>query len=133
MGCGVNYFCQTGVMRLAAAAGLEFEEGRSVPERLEDVQAWMKEGRPEIPAIYETIGVQFGYTIAHYADFYDIETMLILGRVTTGAGGDIILETAQDVLKREFPELAGKVECMLPNEKLRRVGQAIAAASLPVV
>jgi predicted NBD/HSP70 family sugar kinase len=133
IGCGVNYFCQTGVMRLAAAAGLEFETEKSVPERLEDVQAWMKEGKPGVAEIYESIGIQFGYTIAHYADFYEIEKMLILGRVTTGSGGDLILEKAQDVLAREFPELSTQIECMLPNEKLRRVGQAIAAASLPVI
>jgi predicted NBD/HSP70 family sugar kinase len=133
IGCGVQYFSQQGVMRLAAAAGLEFEAGRSVPERLEDVQAWMKAGRQGIAPIYESIGTCLGYTVAHYADFYDIEKMLILGRVTTGVGGDIILEKAQGIISDEFPELADRIEMMLPNEKLRRVGQAIAAASLPAV
>lgn len=133
LGCGVQYFSQQGVMRLAAAAGLEFDAARSVPERLEDVQAWMKEGNPKVPAIYESIGISLGYAVAHYADFYDTEKLLILGRVTTGAGGDILLEKAQDVLSREFPEVAERLEMMLPNEKLRRVGQAIAAASLPAV
>lgn len=132
-GCGVQYFSQQGVMRLAEAAGIEFAPERSVPERLEDVQAMMKAGDPRVPAIYESIGICLGYTIAHYADFYDIEKMLILGRVTTGAGGDIILERAQDVVNREFPEVGEKLEMMLPNEKLRRVGQAIAAASLPAL
>jgi len=133
IGCGVQYFSQQGVMRLAAAAGLEFDESRSVPERLEDVQAWMKEGNEQVRKIYDSIGICLGYTIAHYADFYDIEKMLVLGRVTTGEGGDIILEQAQGVVSREFPEVAEKLEMMLPNEKLRRVGQAIAAASLPAL
>ena len=133
IGCGVQYFSQQGVMRLAEAAGLEFAPERSVPERLEDVQAWMQEGNPKVPAIYDSIGICLGYTIAHYADFYDIEKMLVLGRVTTGPGGDVILEQAQGVLNREFPETAESMELMLPNEKLRRVGQAIAAASLPAV
>lgn len=133
IGCGVQYFSQQGVMRLAAAAGLEFEEGRSVPERLEDVQRWMAEGDPRVPAIYESIGICLGYAVAHYADYYEIEKMLVLGRVTTGSGGEIILEKAQDVLNREFPHVAEKLEMMLPNEKLRRVGQAIAAASLPAL
>ena len=35
-------------------SGVEFEEERSVPERLEDVQAWMNEGRPGIADIYES-------------------------------------------------------------------------------
>lgn len=133
IGCGVQYFSQQGVMRLAEAAGIEFAPERTVPERLEDVQAMMKAGDPRVPPLYESIGICLGYTIAHYADFYEIEKMLILGRVTTGSGGDIILEKAQDVVKREFPEVAEKLEMMLPNEKLRRVGQAIAAASLPAV
>ncbi len=133
IGCGVQYFSQQGVMRLAAAAGLEFDPARSVPERLEDVQAWMKTNTPGVREIYDSIGICLGYTIAHYADFYDIAKMLILGRVTTGAGGDIILDQAQGVLKREFPAIAERMELMLPNEKLRRVGQAIAAASLPAL
>ena len=133
IGCGVQYFCQQGVMRLAANGGLEFDPERTVPERLEDVQAWMLEGNDTVAQIYESLGYCLGYSIAHYADFYEIQKMLVLGRVTTGPGGDMILECAQKVLDTEFPEQAEKMEMMLPNEKLRRVGQAIAAASLPVI
>jgi predicted NBD/HSP70 family sugar kinase len=81
--------------------------------------------------IYETIGVYVGYGVAHYANFYDLKHVLILGRVTTGRGGDIILEKSLEVLRRDFPELAGKISIALPDEKNRRVGQSIAAASLP--
>jgi hypothetical protein len=73
-----------------------------------------------------------GYAVAYYALFYDLAHVLILGRVTTGEGGDIVLAEAQGVLQAEFPELAG-IELHLPDEKARRVGQAIAAASLPEV
>lgn len=83
--------------------------------------------------IFETIGVYFGYTVAHYADFYDLENMLVLGRVTSGKGGDIIIKGAEEVLKSEFPEVARKVKLVVPDEASRRVGQAIAAASLPRV
>jgi len=79
------------------------------------------------------MGTYLGYTIAHYSDFYDFENMLILGRCTSGNGGPTILETATDLLQREFPALASKIDLMLPNERLRRVGQAIAAASLPEI
>jgi hypothetical protein len=57
--------------------------------------------------------------------------MLILGRATTGKGGDIVLSKAREVLKKEFPEIAKKVRLHVPDEKSRRVGQAVAAASLP--
>ncbi|HTL73967.1 MAG TPA: ROK family protein, partial [bacterium] len=81
--------------------------------------------------IYETIGVYLGYTIPHYAAFYDYRHMLILGRVTTGEGGDIVIAKAREVLRREFSEIAAKVQIHVPDEKSRRVGQAVAAASLP--
>ena len=77
------------------------------------------------------MGVYLGYTLAHYADFYEIRHALILGRVTSGKGGDLLLTGAQNVLKKEFPELAEKICVQLPDEKSRRVGQSIAAASLP--
>jgi predicted NBD/HSP70 family sugar kinase len=83
--------------------------------------------------VYETIGTYVGYGVAHYADFYDLKHVLILGRVTTGKGGDIILSKSLEVLRRDFPELAGKISIALPDEKNRRVGQSIAAASLPAI
>jgi hypothetical protein len=59
--------------------------------------------------------------------------VLILGRVTSGSGGDIILAGAKAVLESEFPEIAARAHIQLPDEKSRRVGQSIAAASLPAV
>ena len=72
-----------------------------------------------------------GYAIAHYAEFYDYAHALILGRVSTGKGGDILIAKAQEVLSREFPTLAKKITIHVPDEKSRRIGQAVAAASLP--
>jgi hypothetical protein len=93
----------------------------------------MAAGDARAARIYETIGVYLGYTIPHYADFYDFAHLLILGRVTTGKGGDIVLEKAHEVLKTEFPEVAAKISVHVPDEKMRRVGQAVAAASLPQI
>ena len=81
--------------------------------------------------MYESIGVYFGYAIAYYARFYDIRHVLIMGRVTSGEGGVILLDRAREVLRGEFPELAAKMELSIPDESSRRVGQSIAAASLP--
>ena len=91
----------------------------------------MAKGDERAAKIYETIGIYLGYALAHYADFYDFSDVLILGRVTTGKGGDIVLDKAREVLKAEFPELAAKIALHVPDEKSRRVGQAVAAASLP--
>ena len=57
--------------------------------------------------------------------------MLLLGRVMSGKGGDILLDTCRKVLDDEYPEYAGKIQLTLPDEKFRRVGQSMAAASLP--
>ncbi len=132
-GCGALYFSQMAVNRLAAKAGIELDDKKSVPERLKDVQSLVNKGDERARKIYETIGVYFGYNIALYADFYDVEHVLVLGRVTSGKGGDIILETARQVLGEEFPEIAARTKLVVPDEKSRRVGQAIAAASLPSI
>lgn len=128
-GCGVQYLSQQAVNRLLGPAGISVPAGMGVPERLEHVQALMKEGDSRAEKIYQTIGVYFGYALAHYANYYDIGTVLVMGRVTTGAGGDIILKVATDVLALDFPNLA--IDVRLPDEASRRVGQAAAAASLP--
>ncbi len=132
-GCGALYFSQQAVARLAPLAGLEFPEDMPFPERLIEVQKRMAEGDERAISIYKTIGVYFGYGIAHYADFYDIRKVLLLGRVTSGRGGSEIIETAQETLATEFPELATRIEIKVPGEKDKRHGQAVAAASLPIV
>lgn len=131
--CGAQYFSQQATNRVATAAGMKFPEGMGLPERLVVLQKKMAEGDPLAAKVYETIGIYVGYGVAHYADFYDLKHVLILGRVTTGPGGDIILNKSLEVLRTEFPELASVVSIALPDEKNRRVGQSIAAASLPAI
>lgn len=130
-GVGALYFSQQAVNKLLPAAKIKLPENMGLPERLVEVQKLMARGDERAAKIYQTIGVYLGYTIPHYADFYDYAHMLILGRVTTGEGGDIVLSKARQVLQQEFPECAGAIAMHVPDEKTRRVGQAVAAASLP--
>lgn len=130
-GVGVEYFSQQAVHRLLPAAGIEVPADMSLPDRLKRVQELMAAGDPRPIPIYETIGVYLGYEMAHYADFYEIRNFLVLGRVMTGEGGDLILSVAAEVLKAEFPELAGAIRVHVPGETEKRHGQAVAAASLP--
>jgi predicted NBD/HSP70 family sugar kinase len=132
-GAGVLYFSQQAVNKLLPAAGINLPDEMGLPQRLMEVQSLMAKGDPRAAKIYGTIGVYLGYTIPHYADFYEFHHMLILGRVTTGMGGDIVLAKAREVMETEFPELAAKIELHIPGEKSRRVGQAVAAASLPML
>jgi len=133
LGCGVQYFSQNGACRLLAAAGIDVDPSMKMPEKLVELQKLMKGDTPDTRAVkvYEAIGICFGYTLAHYHDFYDFSTLLIMGRVTSGPGGAIMIAKANQVLADEFPELSISVE--QPSEQDKRHGQAIAAASLPAI
>jgi predicted NBD/HSP70 family sugar kinase len=132
-GCGASYFSQQCVFRLAPKAGIEIPASVTDAEKLKFVQEKLEAGHKGALQIWQSMGIYLGYGIAHYADFYDIRHVLILGRCTSGCGGDLLLEGAKKVFETEFPELLKKIELHLPDEKVRRVGQSVAAASLPVV
>jgi len=132
-GVGVQYFSQQAVGRLLAPAGIDLPADMPLPVKLEQVQKLMAAGDERARKIYQTIGVYFGYTIATYSDFYDVRNLLVLGRVLTGEGGDLILSLANEVLRAEFPEIAERVRYHIPGEQEKRHGQAIAAASLPAL
>lgn len=133
VGCGVKYFSQDAVIKLAPAAGIALAEDLSPAEKLKVVQGLMEQGDERAKKIFETIGVYFGYAIAYYSAFYDIKHVLIMGRVTSGKGGELVLAGAKEVLETEFPECAEKISLNIPDEKSRRVGQSVAAASLPEI
>jgi predicted NBD/HSP70 family sugar kinase len=132
-GVGAQYFSQQAVGRLLGPAGIELPGEMPLPVKLEQVQKLAAAGDARALRIYDTIGVYFGYNIAHYAEFYEVRNLLVLGRVLTGVGGDRILEVATQVLKAEFPELAERIRFHIPGELEKRHGQAIAAASLPAL
>ena len=132
VGCGVKYFSQDAVIKLCPAAGIELSDEMTLAEKLKYVQQLHAAGDKRTEGIYQTIGTYFGYEIAYYARYYDIKHVLIMGRVTSGNGGQTLLKTAQQVLDTEYPELAKKITLHIPDESSRRVGQSVAAASLPV-
>ncbi len=132
-GCGASYLSQQAVFRLALAAGIELPEGITDAEKLDLVQKRLEKGHDGAAKIWQTMGVYLGYAIALYANFYDIKHVLLLGRCTSGRGGDILLHKAQEVLRQDFPACADEIQLHLPDEKSRRVGQSVAAASLPVI
>ena len=133
IGCGVKYFSQDSVIKLAPAAGINLSADLSPAEKLKEVQKLMEVPGSPAEAIYRSIGVYLGHTLAFYYDLYRCRHVLLLGRVMSGRGGDRIFETCKAVLAEEYPELAGQIEPSLPDEKFRRVGQSMAAASLPAL
>ena len=130
IGCGVKYFSQDGVIKLAPRAGIELDESLSPAEKLKVVQNLMAEGDERAAKVYESIGVYLGHTMAYYFDLYGFKHVLLLGRVMSGKGGDLLLETCKTVLAEEYPEVNAAINLALPDEKFRRVGQSMAAASL---
>jgi predicted NBD/HSP70 family sugar kinase len=132
-GCGALYFSQQCVFRLAPKAGIEIPEQISDAQKLKFVQEWLEARHTGAERIWQSMGVYMGYAIAHYAEFYELRHVLILGRCTSGRGGQLILEGAREVLAAEFPDVAESIRIQLPDERSRRVGQSIAAASLPMI
>lgn len=128
-GCGVQYFSQQGVCRMAAEAGLRFTPGISAAHTLEAVQARLKAGDARAHAVFEAVGAHLAHTLPLYADFYEIRHVLLLGRVLTGEGGNLLAQTAQRVLATRYPQL--NINLVLPDESFKRHGQAMTAASLP--
>ena len=132
-GVGCKYFSQDAVIRLAPRAGITLDESLSLAEKLKAVQKLAEEGHEGAREIFLNIGVYLAHTLSLYARFYDLKYLLVLGRVASGIGGDLLIEECNRVLREEYPALSEKICVMLPDEKARRVGQSIAAASLPEV
>lgn len=132
-GTGVSYFSQDAAIRLAGRAGVTFPDGASPGEKLRCLQEKLAAGDPQVPAVFESLGVYLGYGLLLYAQFYAMKHVLLLGRVTSGEGGERLLARAREVLRRESPDLAERLRIHLPDEATRRVGQSIAAASLPQI
>ncbi len=133
IGCGVKYFSQDSVIKLAPRAGIQLDESLSPAEKLKVVQKLMAEDDDRAAQVYLSIGTYLGHTLAYYHELYNCKHVLLLGRVMSGKGGDLILTEAKRVLEEEYPEYTGKLFPALPDEKSRRVGQSVAAASLPEV
>ena len=130
-GVGCKYFSQDAVIKLAPRAGIELDPALTPAEKLKVVQKLMEADDKRAQAIFKDIGTYLAHTVVLYNKFYDIQHLMLLGRVMSGKGGDLILATCQEVLENEWPAIYEKCEVMLPDENTRRVGQSAAAASLP--
>ena len=132
-GVGAMAFSQQAVNWLAEKYGFEFPKDMKLPERLKVVQAAMEKGDAKALKVYVQIGRFLAHAIPWYKEFYDYSSMMLLGRVTSGLGGDVILETARAMLKDIYPDTAEEIELIVPDEHFRRLGQSVAAAQIPVI
>ncbi len=118
---------------MAPASGITLDDNLSPAEKLKYIQKLAEDGLPSVLAIFRSIGAYLAHTIPLYAQLYSICHLLVLGRVASGIGGEIIVSECKRILTEEYPLLAQNIHVMLPDENMRRVGQSIAAASLPLV
>lgn len=125
-GVGVMYHSQDGVIKLAPEAGIDLDENLSPAEKLKVVQALANEGDARAVELYERMGDYFGYTLLWFGCLYKIKKAIFLGRVASGKGGEILLERAREIIKKEGSSL----EIVLPDEMSRRLGQSFTAAGL---
>ena len=132
-GVGAMYFSQQAVNYLACRFGMKFPKTMKLPERLKVVQAAMEKREEVALKIYLMIGRYLANAAAWYHEFYDYSNLMILGRVTSGFGGDIILNTARMGLEAVDPMLAEQIDIFMPDEKARRLGQSVAAAQIPSI
>jgi predicted NBD/HSP70 family sugar kinase len=131
-GCGVQYLSQQAVGRLLPPAGIPIDAGASLPERLVLLQELMAGDDDRARRVYETIGVYLGYALLEYRALYDVGHVLLLGRVMTGRGGDVIAAEAKGVLRAELGD-PDAIAFLTVSERDKRHGQAVAAASLPLI
>jgi predicted NBD/HSP70 family sugar kinase len=131
-GTCVHYLSQDGATRLALRAGLTLSGGGAA-EKLLELQGLAEARDARALAVYHSLGVYLAYALLHFAQFYSLKHVLLLGRVTTGFGGQVLESEVRRVLSCESPELAARIFLHLPDESARRVGQAVAAASLPEI
>mgnify|MGYP002521223987 FL=1 len=132
-GVGAMAFSQQAVNWLAEAEGFAFPEEMALPERLKTVQAALEKGDARAVRVFVEIGRFLAHAIPWYHEFYDYSNMMVLGRVTSGLGGELILETARTLLKDVYPEWAEKIDVFMPDEMARRLGQSVAAAQIPQI
>ena len=130
-GVGCKSFSQDAVIKLAPVAGIDVPADLSLAEKLKYVQKLMEADDERAIAVFETIGAYLAYATVQYSQFYDLDYLMLMGRVMSGKGGDTILKVCNEILADEYPAIAKKCLVTLPDEKMRRVGQAVAAASLP--
>lgn len=132
-GVGCKYFSQDAVIKLAPAANIILDPEQTPAEKLKVVQALANDDDQAALDIYRSIGCYLAHTLVLYSAFYDIRTLLVLGRVASGKGGDLLIDECNRILQEEYPDLYAKITVTLPDEKIRRVGQSVAAASLPEI
>lgn len=124
-GSASEYLSQKGIVYLLENNGLSLQG--DLPHKLLQIQKLAEEGDPLVLKGYHDMGIYLGSDIRYLSLFYDIESVFLLGRVMSGKGGEILLQTASDYLKKKKMQ----IDLFSADEDFKRLGQSYIAASLP--
>jgi len=131
LGCGVQYFSQQAVFRLASEAGIQTSSDLTPAQQLQSIQSAAHFGDERALAVFRRIGQYLGETLPFWRLFYEFDQLLLLGRVVSGIAGECIVCEAERIMKERGMDSDCRVEIHVPDETFKRHGQAIVAASIP--
>lgn len=123
-GAGSEYLSQKGVIRLCRKGGLQFDGPLAL--QLVSIQKEAEKDNPIVIKAYEDMGYYLGSSLALYHKFIQFDSVLLLGRVMSKKGGDILLSKAREFLK----DIGLNIEVFTSDENFRRLGQSYIAASM---
>ncbi len=132
-GCGLRYFSEEGVLRMAEEAGVKFRQDSNNRQRLRGLQLQAEQNSSKSKLVFQSIGTILGHSLAYYHSLYQFQVVLLTGRIMTGAGGDMIFNAAQKVLAKDYPLTASSIVISLPDENDSQIDLAVAAATLPEI
>lgn len=124
-GAGTEYLSQKGILHLAEAAGYLYRG--TLAEQLVALQNDVAKGDPVLEECYREMGVYLADALTLYAHFLPLQSVLVLGRVTSGKGGDLMIQTANELLQKG----PHPIEVFTADESFKRLGQSYLAAALP--
>lgn len=128
IGCGVKYLSQDGMIKLAEMSGMDLSSFKTPTDKLTYLQELLYAKDSRVYNILKDIGVYLACALKTYSEFYDIDTVIISGGVTSGERGEVIVNRCREVLEKVFDDL--KLTVYIPDGSLRRIGSSITAAFL---
>lgn len=121
-GAGTEYLSQKGIIRLCKNAGYSFEG--TLPEQLLQIQKEAEKDNPVVLECYKERGEYLGSALCFFHRFLPFTSVLTLGRVRTGRGGEYLLLGTREYLKAHS---LSSIEVFTSDEHFRRLGQSYIA------
>lgn len=123
-GAAGEYLSQKGIISLVEEDGIKLSG--TLANKLKEIQRLAEEGNDIVLSAYHDIGLYLGEALRFFYEFYHFESVLLLGRVMSGRGGEII----KDIANKYLLENGLKIDFISPDEDFIRLGQSYIVSSL---